>query len=43
MPLGMSRRQFMLLSGLSVLGAGGYGVHRGVRAVQNAAARMNSQ
>lgn len=41
MPFGMSRRQFVLLSGLGVLAAGGYGLARGVRSVRNAARRLS--
>lgn len=41
MPFGMSRRQFVLLSGLSVFGAGGYGLYRAVHKVRDSARRMS--
>jgi hypothetical protein len=40
MPFGLSRRQFFVLSGLSALGAGGYGLTRALARVRGAAARM---
>ena len=41
MPFGMSRRQFVLLSGLTLFAGCGYGLVRGVRSVRNAARRMS--
>jgi hypothetical protein len=43
MSLKLSRRRFLALSGVAVLGATGYGATRAVRSVRNAAARMSSQ
>jgi hypothetical protein len=39
----MSRRRFILLSGLSALGAGGYGLARGVWSVRSAASRLKEE
>lgn len=41
MPLGMSRRQFVLLSGLSVFSAGGAGLTYAVQKVRDSARRMS--
>jgi hypothetical protein len=40
MPFTLSRRRLLVLSGLGVLGAGGYGLTRAVRSVRDAAGRM---
>jgi hypothetical protein len=39
----MSRRQFILLSGLGAFGAGGYGLHRAVEKVRGSARRMSEE